>query len=178
MSRDATISLVFAGDERPFRLGYDNLLALQDACNAGYMEIYNRLASGNARAQDVFETIRLGLIGKGVDPKIAKRLVEENIFPIAEPALVAQAILATAIVGDPREKVGEPADSRAASEWLSAATMYEFAGASGRSVEELKGLSLWEIAALVDGWNNSLSDGRPKAPTAERHDELKRLHGD
>lgn len=39
-------------------------------------------------------------------------------------------------------------------------------------------MSLWQLAACVDGWNKAQGGGKPEAPTAERHDELKRLHGD
>lgn len=108
MSRDASISLTFAGDERTFRLGYDNLLALQDACGSGYLQIFYRLSEKSARVEDVRETLRIGLIGAGVDAKIAKRLVEENLFPLAEPQIIATLVLGAAIAGDPNEQVGKP----------------------------------------------------------------------
>lgn len=107
MSRDATVHLVFAGDERTFKLGYANLLAIQDACNAGVFDIFDRLLSGRARAEDATEPVRIGLIGAGVDPKIAKRMVEENSFPLQEISLVALAIIGVALQGDPREQVGK-----------------------------------------------------------------------
>lgn len=107
MSRDASITLTFAGDERTFRLGYGDILNLQDACNSGYMEIYNRIASGTARIEDMVETVRIGLIAAGTEPKIAKRWIEQNTFPTAELVLVAHAILAAAISGDPKEQVGK-----------------------------------------------------------------------
>lgn len=109
MSRDATISLVFAGDERTFRIAIDNLFALQDACDSGPQEILRRLSDGTWRLRDVIEPHRIGLIGAGVEARIAKRMVDENIVPgrIAEHVLSAQAIVATALVGDPREPVGK-----------------------------------------------------------------------
>jgi hypothetical protein len=107
MSRDATIELTFAGDERKFTLAYVNLLALQDACDAGYLEIYDRLANNRARAEDVFETLRIGLIGAGVDAKIAKRWVEQNLIPLAASRMAAQLVLGGCIAGDPREQVGK-----------------------------------------------------------------------
>lgn len=107
MSRDASIKLTFAGDERTFRLDYEGILQLQEACDCGYMEIYQRLATGRHRIEDVVQTILIGLLRAGTDPKIAKRWVENITFPTAEPSLIAHAILAAAISGDPREEVGK-----------------------------------------------------------------------
>lgn len=109
MSRDASVELVFAGDARTFRLAIDNLIALEDACDAGCAEILERLASGKWRVRDVREPIRIGLIGAGVEAKIAKRMVDEHVVPgrLSEHVLIAQAILLTALVGDTREQVGK-----------------------------------------------------------------------
>lgn len=48
--------------------------------------------------------------------------------------------------------------------------VYEFAGAAGRSIEELKKLSLWEFSAVVSGYRKantspSEEDGDAPAPT-------------
>lgn len=47
--------------------------------------------------------------------------------------------------------------------------VYEFAGAAGRSIEELKRLSLWEFTALKNGWVQANTppdeDGKPRAPS-------------
>lgn len=109
MSRDATIEILFAGDTRTFKLAIENILALEDSCDAGCAELLERLSTGRWRVRDVIEPIRLGLIGHGVEPRMAKRMVDETITPgrLSEHVLIAQAIIMTALVGDPREQVGK-----------------------------------------------------------------------
>lgn len=110
MSRDGAIDLQWAGDERRFRLAIDELLALQDKRDAGPQELANRFRLQTWRVQDVQETLRLGLIGAGCEPKMAQRLVEEQARPgrLAESAMVAFAVLIAAIQGDEEDPVGKP----------------------------------------------------------------------
>jgi hypothetical protein len=109
MSRDGSVELVWAGDLRKFRLGIDELLALQDKRDAGPQEIANRLRKQSWRVQDVHETIRLGLLGGGMDAKLAQRLVDEQARPgkLASSALIAFAIIVSAIQGDENDPVGK-----------------------------------------------------------------------
>lgn len=39
-------------------------------------------------------------------------------------------------------------------------------------------MSLWELAALVDGYNKAQGDNRPEAPTADEFEAMKCAHGD
>lgn len=114
MSFDGSVSLVWAGDERKFRLGIAELLALQEKRASGPMEIVTRLQFGSWRIEDIVETIRIGLLGAGVDAKVARELVEANVREgrIAANVLVAQAILMNALAGDPEEPVGKKKTSR------------------------------------------------------------------
>jgi hypothetical protein len=109
MSRDGSIELTWAGDLRQFRLGIDELLALQDKRDAGPQEIANRLSLQGWRVQDVHETLRLGLIGGGMDAKLARRLVDERAGPgkLASSALIAYAVIVSAIQGDESDPVGK-----------------------------------------------------------------------
>lgn len=110
MSRDGVTELVFAGDLRRFRLGIDELLALQDKLDAGPAEIAGRLRAGTWRVQDVQETFRIGLIGGGTDARKAKELVDKHIAPgkLAARVLEAWAIVANAIYGDEDDPAGKP----------------------------------------------------------------------
>ena len=60
--------------------------------------------------QDISETIRLGLVGGGLEPvkatKLVRRYVEDR--PPLESLMVARGILAVALMGAPDEPVGEP----------------------------------------------------------------------
>jgi hypothetical protein len=109
MSADGTFEGVWAGDERRFRLGIKELIALQERRQSGPMEIVRRLQFGTWRVEDVTETIRIGLIGDGVDGKAARALVEENIAPpnIVVHVMTALAILLCALQGDPDDPVGK-----------------------------------------------------------------------
>lgn len=109
MSFDGSIELVWAGDARKFRLGIAELLALQEKRSCGPLEIVNRLQYGTWRIEDIQETIRIGLLGAGLDPKAARELVDTNVREgrVTVNVLVAQAILMNALAGDPEEPVGK-----------------------------------------------------------------------
>lgn len=109
MSRDGSVELVWGGDLRKFRLGIDELLALQEKRDAGPQEIANRLRLQTWRVQDVHETIRLALLGGGMDAKAAQRLVDEQAKPgkLASSALIAFAVIVSAIQGDETDPVGK-----------------------------------------------------------------------
>lgn len=109
MAADGSVDLVFAGDERHFRLGIAELIALQEKRNSGPLEIAMRLQSGTWRVEDVTETIRIGLIGGGKDAKAARALVDAFICPphVTIHVLTALAILLSAIHGVPDDPVGK-----------------------------------------------------------------------
>lgn len=89
------------------------ILELQDKCDAGPAEIADRLRNGKWRANDVRETLRLGLIGGGMDPvnalTLVRRYVDER--PWKENVHVALVVMLAALVGVPGDEVGKkPAD--------------------------------------------------------------------
>jgi hypothetical protein len=109
VSSDASFEQVWAGDERVFRLGIGELLALEEKLDCGCAAVLNRIGCGEWRIADLKEPIRLGLMGGGTDAKRAKTLVEENVVPgrLLEAAILARAILLKVLVGDTREQVGK-----------------------------------------------------------------------
>lgn len=109
MQADGSVDLVFGGDERCFRLGIAELLALQERRDSGPLEVATRLQIGTWRVEDITETIRLGLIGGGMDGKAARALVDAFVGPghITEHALTALAVLLTALQGVPGDPVGK-----------------------------------------------------------------------
>lgn len=104
-NKKAEVELDFADGRYVFALKIAHVGELQDKCRAGLGEIANRVIGGAPRYEDVFETIRLGLIGGGMPPIPARDLVERYILPIADPAdpasplSTAQAILGAAWFG-------------------------------------------------------------------------------
>ena len=103
------ISLSWAGGEHDFALGLGQLRALQTACDAGPERILRNMASGDWRVDDVIETLRLGLMGAGMDTKTASgmvlRLVELHSW--TEFKETAYRVLGAALVGVTDDPVGE-----------------------------------------------------------------------
>jgi hypothetical protein len=109
MSRSAKVAFDWADGNYTFRLGIKELLELQEKCDAGPAFILGRLIDGTWRIQDIRETIRLGLIGGGLEPikalAVMKNYVTER--PLLENILPAQAILNAALVGVEDEPLGK-----------------------------------------------------------------------
>lgn len=109
MSRDASIELTWADDDYTFRLGWSELEALQEACDAGPWVILERLYNKQCFIGDIANVIRQGLIGGDMKPTDATKLVQRYVEkrPPAENLLHAIAILQAGIQGVPEEPVGE-----------------------------------------------------------------------
>lgn len=120
------LELEYADGEYRFDLKLPQLAELQEKAGAGIFAIYGRVlkgryllegqpiadaASGEAYVEDLFETIRLGLIGGGggvvngedvkVDATTARKLVERysHTAPLRESWAVAAAILGARVMG-------------------------------------------------------------------------------
>lgn len=116
MSADGSISLIWGGDERRFRLAIGQLRELQETVNKnrgahpiGPWTLWKLVSAGDAWPDELREVIRLGLIGGGTRlelvPGLVKRYVDER--PLLESRPVAQAILGTALLGVPDDPVGK-----------------------------------------------------------------------
>lgn len=112
MSRNATATLPFGDGVHIFRLGIAELEELQEKCNAGPRVILSRIDTGAWRLHDIRETLRLGLIGGGMKPMDALRLIDRYVQPAylidcEKPALL---VLSAALVGSPDgdDTAGEP----------------------------------------------------------------------
>ena len=110
MAAHGSVTLAWADGEHTFNISkIGQSLELQDKCGAGIGTVMHRLLTGTFFVNDFRETIRLGLIGGGMDPvkaaKLVKRYVDER--PWKESVLVATAIISAAMVGVPDEVVGK-----------------------------------------------------------------------
>ena len=114
MSRDGSTEQDFAGKRRLFRLGWGELVALQEARDAGPFLVLNRLLSGTWRMEDIAETIRIGLIGGGMPEPAARRLVVNKVegnVPL-ENLVLAQRVLAAGLAGaGDEELVGKKSEA-------------------------------------------------------------------
>lgn len=122
---NGSVTLVWNGGEHTFNIAkYKVALELEEKCNAGVGTIYNRLLSGMSMAtasyyvNDFRETIRLGLIGGGMNPTEAYKLVVKNVDerPWQESIRPALVILQAAHVGVPGDDVGKEEADRAEKE--------------------------------------------------------------
>lgn len=113
MSRDGSIDLDFADSTYHFRLAWGELGKLQEACDAGPYVVLDRLVSGRWRVGDISETIRLGLIGGGLEPAKALKLVRDYVQdrPPLENLVLAQRVLGAAVVGTLEEEVGKKSEA-------------------------------------------------------------------
>lgn len=102
---------VWEGGEHPFRLGIGELRALQSATGVGPLFLLGRITGSQWFVDDIVETVRLGLIGGGMDPVEAKKLTD-RVFSENTPALYRSMLLATrvlrdAVMGEPNDPTGD-----------------------------------------------------------------------
>ncbi len=97
------------GGEHDFALRFEQIEALQQRCDAGPQFILQALSDGSWHQSYIFQTIRLGLIGGGLDPEKAKLLVSnlKDDGPLRELSLTAAAILSAALVGQKDDPIGD-----------------------------------------------------------------------
>jgi len=114
MSRDGKLALAWPDQAREYRLKLGELRQLQEKCDAGPLEILARIQSGRWRVDDVYQTIRLGLIGGGMRMDDALILADLTVTDgcLGECAIYAQAILSAAVTGPPDEKIEGPRGKR------------------------------------------------------------------
>ena len=102
--------LNWIGGEHPFALPIGGLRAVQNHCDAGPLQIFERLGTGTWRVDDVFEVIRQGLIGGGMEPREAGPLVTGLMerHALVDFVLTARAVLAASLMGEEDDPVGKP----------------------------------------------------------------------
>lgn len=110
--RDARVrDVTFADGEYDFRLGWGQLVELQEKTGCGPQFILNRLHTGGWMVEDISETIRLGLLGADPEMKPSKATTLVRRYVMERPPLenhtLAVVILTAALMGSPEEPVGE-----------------------------------------------------------------------
>lgn len=110
MPRSAEITLDWADGTYPFALKWGQLIELQEKCDAGPAFILSQLMDGTWRVEQINSILRLGLIGAGMEPIPALKLVRTYVEgrPPLENLGHAQAVLAAAVMGAPDEEPGKP----------------------------------------------------------------------
>jgi hypothetical protein len=109
-NRNGAVDLDFGDDTYRFRLGLAELEELQEKTGIGPFMLLTRLIDGEWRTQDVRETIRLGLIGGGLDPVPALKLVRSYVDARQSwltHASLARLVVMAALSGAPEEEPGK-----------------------------------------------------------------------
>ena len=116
--RSGAVTMAWADGDYAFRLAWGQLIELQEKCDAGPFVILGRLLEGAWKVEDISNVIRLGLIGGGMEPIKALKLVRNYVEdrPPTENLLFAQAILSAAIMGAPDEDATKKKESPTAND--------------------------------------------------------------
>ncbi len=109
MSRSASVTLLFGGEERLFRLGIKQLEAIDEKCDAGPMELIRRYVQGTWKVHDLREVIIQGLLGAGAAQAEASSVIRRYFddLPMGQFVPIAQAIVSAAVVGVEDDEPGE-----------------------------------------------------------------------
>ncbi|MBK3396414.1 MULTISPECIES: gene transfer agent family protein [Methylobacterium] len=174
MSRDGHVDLDLDGTTHRFRLAIGDLEALQEATGLGPAALLQRLHAGlSYRFRDVRDVLRLGLIGGGV-PVPRAHAIARRLDGLPCIALIAKAalVLAAALEGAEDEPVGRPAAAAGPEGRIAFAAFYGAAAAMGLPAADLRAMSLWQLAAYIDGFNRARDPDAADAPTPQEEDAL------
>jgi hypothetical protein len=119
MAVNGEIELQWGDGEHKFNIAkLKCILELEEKCGVGVAEIYQRISTGKWKFNDIRETLRLGLIGAGMMPDKALRLINRycDDRPWTESLLTAQAVLIAAMVGVPGDEFAKKAEAERAKE--------------------------------------------------------------
>ena len=107
---NGSVKLTWGDGDHVFNVAIiEQMFELEEKCDAGVYEIFQRITTGKARLNDIRETIRIGLIGGGKTPVQAILLIKRYVDgrPLAESLPIATTILLAAIVGVEGDDVGK-----------------------------------------------------------------------
>lgn len=103
------VIVVWPGGEHEMRLALAQLEGLQSKLDAGPEFLLNRIRLGQWKAADLFEVLRWGLIGGGMERLEAEKLMQRVIdqHPLGEFKGPALEVLSHAVFGPADDPVGE-----------------------------------------------------------------------
>lgn len=120
-NRNGVVETDFGDGPHRFRLAMGQLEELQEKTGVGPFSLLQRFIAGDWSVVDVRETVRLGLVGGGMEPlaalNLVRRYVDEGNWWISHAAL-AKVIMLAALAGAPEElpgKDGAPGEKNGAS---------------------------------------------------------------
>ena len=110
---NSLVEAPFGDGVHRFRLTIGGAEELEEKCDAGLPVIARRFTSGEWRVRDVRETIRIGLVGGGMDATKALMLIERYASSGLDTLRpLALTILAPMIIGVPDDPPGKSKRTR------------------------------------------------------------------
>lgn len=160
MTRNATITMPFGDNDYVFRMAWGEVVQLQELRDCGPYVVLDRLVTGRWYNQDIREPIRLGLIGGGLKPVEALKLVRTYVEqrPVVENLELATLVLQAALVGAPEEPVGDVAGKDVEkiddlpNGKLRFAKIYGAGAAMGFTPQQVDAMTVWQFFAAIDGY--------------------------
>jgi hypothetical protein len=119
MASNGEIELTWGDGQHKFNVAkIKSALELEEKCDAGVAQIFQRIRSDSWKINDVRETLRIGLIGGGMTPDKALSLINRycDDRPWAESLQPAIYVLMAAMLGVPGDDVGKKAETERAKE--------------------------------------------------------------
>ena len=109
MSRDASIEFVWGEGPTRFALRYGEISELCEKRKCGPLKLMRRIENEEWFIEDIYEIIRIGLIGGGAAPAEAYRIAERYVKnrPALESIPAAYAIIAAGLNGSPDDPPGK-----------------------------------------------------------------------
>lgn len=137
MSRLARVRLFLWDGDKDFQMECEQLMELEESLKAPLYPLLARLGAKAALLHEVRETLRIGLVGAGMDRQAAHDLVVKACTPGAYQALFATAygVLGSGLEGVPREDpaLGEPVAETPAMKKKTKASSSRTDGSAGAS---------------------------------------------
>lgn len=167
----------WAGKERAFRLPLGGVMDLEEAVGDKINPIYVRVVSGSFGVKDLYYTLRLALVGGGMDVLDAKRLVDTQFDakPYMEHATTAGEVLSALITGV--EEMGNPSGD-APDEPIKFSEVSQICTVFNVSPLELREMRYSDYVNMVRGYNAGADTKAPHLTEDEFADILNRYEGE
>lgn len=166
----ADVIAEWAGKERLFRLTFGGVLELEEACGKDAIgAIFLRVSSGKFRAEDIWHTIRIALMGGGENKVAAKQLMEAHFErqPWHDNAALAGDILIALMAGVEDDDIsGDGAEP----EPMRFSEVSQICREFNMSPLDLREMTYADFINMVRGFNAGGKKAEP--PTEEEFDEI------
>lgn len=162
----------WAGKDRAFRLSLGAVMDLEEAIGDGINPIYVRVVSGAFGVRDIYHTLRLSLIGGGMDALSAKRLLDDQFDakPYMLHATVAGEILSALTTGIEESDSG----SGGADAPMRFSEVSQICSVFNMSPQDLRDMRYADFVNLVRGYNAGSDTKAPHLTEEEFIDILNR----